>query len=474
MNFKKKLLAGLTVLAGVVGSLMAQETRTLTLIEDYDQKYMCTRVFELKYIQAQDLTPFVLGAVKRYNPESDVQRLNYKYGKKTYLVVSTGVDMMPYVIDMVAKLDRPCDKKDEAGSIVDGDGIYRFVYYTKFRATENMNAVLQNTVSDGKSFVDTSVNMFYWKDSLSDGTTYLKYLKALDRPVPQLNIQLNVYEINENDFTELGVDYISWKNGPGADLLGIGYDWLNFTSVQDFSQWTNSLNAVAKGPASDFTGMGGFMVAPNFDATFLRMLAQKGKAKVATSGQLVVINDFDSDPGNDNFASAKYRLRFTPNYQTIQKDDDRNISIDSLQEEFYFYLRNPTIGFNDAATEAATLMFGWVLNISDQVEQTNTGAPVINQQLMRSWLTLEAGTEKLLTTYTKEHMVKQYNGMPFLGDIPVLKYIFGAAANSKTKTRVFITVKSSPVVPDTSVSEWAGKVITAAELVKEDLKNIDQ
>jgi type II secretory pathway component GspD/PulD (secretin) len=316
--------------------------------------------------------------------------------------------------------------------------------------------------------------MFYWKDSLSDGSTTLKWLKAIDRPVPQVSLRLNVYEINDNDFTELGVDYISWKNGPGADLLGFGYDWTNFTSVTDFSQWENVVNAVTKGPAHNFTGMTGFLVAPQFDATFLRMLTQKGKAKVATSGTLTVVNDYNSDPGSDNFDGAKYRIKFSPSYQNISKDDDRNIGIDTLGEEFYFYLRRPTIGFNEAATQAETVMFGWVMSVKDSVESTNDGANVENQHLMMSSLTLGAGTEKFLGTYTKDHHVKQDNGIPFLNDIPGLKYLFGSTANSKTKTRVFVTVKASPVVPGTNLSEWAGKVVSAAEMVKDDLKAMDK
>lgn len=474
MKLRSKILAGLTLLAGVAGPVMAQETRTLTLIEDYDQKYMCTKVFELKNVKAEDLTPFVVGAVKRYKSESDVQRLNYSVGKKSFLVVSTGVDMMPYVEDMITKLDRPCSQKDANGSIVDGDGIYRFVYYPKFRATANMREVLKLTVSEGANYVDLGTNMFYWKDSLSDGNTQLTWLKALDREIPQLELQMNVYELNENDFIELGVDYISWKNGPGADLLGVGYNFLNFKSVTNYSSWENMVGNVSKGPASSATGVAGFMVAPQFDATFLRMLYQKGRAKVASSGSITVRNDATSDPGDDSYSKADYRIKFVPSLQNITKDSDRNISVSTINDEFYLYFRKPTIGFNDAATEAATIMFGWVLNIKNQVEETNTGTPVYNTNVMRSWLTLDAGTEKLLGSYVKEHKVNQNNGMPFLNDIPGFKYLVGATEDSKTRTIVFVTVKATPVKVGTAVSEWAGKMITAAEMVKEEVNKMDK
>jgi len=471
MKFKTGASASLLLLLGLAATaLRAQDTRTLTLIEDYDQKYMCSRVFELKNVFATDITPFIEGSIKRYNKNSNIQRLCYKLGQKQFIVVSTGVDMMPYVVDMVAKLDRPCSKKDASKSIVDGDGIYRFTYTPKFRATDNMRDVLTLTISDGASYFDPGTNLFYWKDSKSDGETQLKFLKALDRPLPQANICIKAYEINENDFAELGIDYVNWKNGPGASLLGMGYDWTNFTSSDNVSSWTNNLNIVSKGPASSVGGLGGFMVAPQFDATFLRMLNQKGKAKVATSGSIVLVNDASSDPGSNNYSNAKYRLRFTPNYDVIKKDSDQKTSVDAFNENFYFYLRNPTIGCNDEGTKTDIVMFGWVLYIENEIERTNTGTPVINQQFFRSALTIAAGSEKLIGTYTKEHKVKQSNAMPFLGDIPGFKYLTGAFVESKTRSRVFITVEASPVLYDTSLSGWAGKVVEAAELIrKEDI-----
>lgn len=468
MKLNLKTITVLLALLTWGGSLhlMGQETRTLSLIEDYDQKYMCSRVFELKNIKSADITPFIDGSIKRYNTGSNIQRLNYKPTGRQFILVNTGVDMMPYVVDMVAKLDRPCAKKDANNSIVDGDGIYKYTYRPKYRGTENMKDILGLTLNNGVAYFDQNANLFYWKDSKSHGELFLEFLKALDRRVPQVTIALKVYEMNDNEFVELGVDYINWKNGPGASLLGVGYDWTNFTSSENMSSWTNSLNVVSKGPASSLGGIGGFMIAPQFDATFLRMLEQKGKAKVATSGSITVINDASSDPGPNNYSTAKYRLKFVPSVQSIKKDSNQNATIDAFAESIYFYLRKPTIGFNDDGTKPATIQFGWVLNIENTVEKTNTGSPVINQQFFSSWLTIATGSEKLIGTYTKEHLIKQTIGMPYLADIPGAKYLFGTSVDSKTHSRVFITTEITDVPPDHSLSEWAGKVISASEIVK--------
>ena len=95
-----------------------EKTRKIRFIEDDAQDYMVTKVYSLKYIKANDIVPFVLGAVMRYSTNSKVDRINYAAAKQQWLAVTTPVAMMPYVDDMVAKMDRPSKIKDVNGSIV--------------------------------------------------------------------------------------------------------------------------------------------------------------------------------------------------------------------------------------------------------------------------------------------------------------------------------------------------------------------
>ncbi len=477
MKIWKKFI-GAAVLAAVCGStaLFGQEVRTIRLNNDLDQKYMTTKVYELKHMRCDDLTPWVLGAVYRYNVGSTVQRLNYKAGNKQYLVVTTGVDMMPYVDEMVAKMDRPCAQKDSVGSIVDGTGIYDFLYKPKFRSSSDMITFVTDCKSDGPTpTYNAERGIFYWKDSKSDGSTTLEYLQVADRPLPQSTMQINVYEIAENDFVELGLDWIAWKNGPGATLMGWGMDWSQYKSFSDVATDGVGNNLLAD------SGMGmltGFMVAPQFDATFLRMLNQKGKAKVAQSGQLTYVNDYDSaDPGTTAYTTAPYRLRFTPQYGTIQKslDSNMNIAVRSTSPTYEFYLRKPTLCFAEAGDKSNIAMFGWVLRISNSVENGNdvgSGASlsgtnaneVYDYTRFYSDTTMALGTEKLLATYTREQKINQNDGIPYLQDIPGLKYVFGASADITNRTRVFVTVSLTPVQPDANLSPWAGEVVEAAKI----------
>ncbi|MBO5822781.1 MAG: hypothetical protein J6R86_07200, partial [Lentisphaeria bacterium] len=72
--------------AGVLAALSApgaeadappQNVRKIRLIQDDAQDYMVSKIYSLKYTQANDLVPFVSGMVLRYNTNSSVNTIEY-------------------------------------------------------------------------------------------------------------------------------------------------------------------------------------------------------------------------------------------------------------------------------------------------------------------------------------------------------------------------------------------------------------
>lgn len=436
--------------------------RTIVFNEDRRQHYMTSKTYELKYVNAHDLLPYVLGAVKRFDAQSSVQSLDYTAGKKQYLVVSTANALFPYIDEMIAKLDYPSKRIDPAGTVIDGDGITRWVYCPEYRSSEEMNQVVAQTFTggygSGASFFDFATNMFYFKSSKSEGEAYLKFLKELDRPVPQLEVKLNVYVISDNAFRELGIDYVSWKNGPGAKVFNAGWSFNDLSISQNigdlaFDQiFTTGFESLL-GPA------GGFIIAPNIDATFLRMLAQKGKAWSASSGSLTLVND--PAAAAESFDSAAYRLKFSPQFQNIVKDDDQNSGVDAFDgAEYNFYFSAPIVCFGDDAEKGAlTLMGQWYLTVNSLAEVDNLGITSVDSNDFTTNVTLQCGTEKLVAAFDKTVKTEQYNGIPYLGEIPVLKYLVGSESKVDSTFKVFVTLSAKPVILENVPAPTAGKVI---------------
>ena len=156
-----------------------EKVKRIEWLQDNAQKYMSTKIYELRHVRASDITPFVEGAVKRYRTDSRVQRLSYSAGRKEYLIVSTGTAMLPYVDDIIKALDRPSEKVDAMGSNIEGTGISNFVYYTKYRTSEDMKRIINRNILDdnGRAYADIACAMIYWKSSVSKGAQIQKWLR---------------------------------------------------------------------------------------------------------------------------------------------------------------------------------------------------------------------------------------------------------------------------------------------------------
>lgn len=73
--------------------------------------------------------------------------------------------------------------------------------------------------------------------------------------------------------------------------------------------------------------------------------------------------------------------------------------------------------------------------------------------------------EKLLTSWTKDSEVEQTIGVPFLCEVPVLKYIFGYTTKNIDKTHFFLTVTAEFVHPDADIAELSGRMTSLTDLV---------
>ena len=150
----------------------------LRFIQDDAQDRMVSKVYQLKYVQSNDVTPFLLGIVKRYNMNSSVNCIEYGADNTQLLTVTCPVKMMPYVDDFIRKIDRDIkvDGRTPA-DVIRGTAITRAVYRPKFRSGQNMLNVLVNSIIGegpaGSVYAwDANSNQIYWKDN-SSNTQYV-------------------------------------------------------------------------------------------------------------------------------------------------------------------------------------------------------------------------------------------------------------------------------------------------------------
>ncbi len=468
---KKHFTIFLSLALGVSGAsvLAAQdEVRTIRLLQDDGQTEIASKVYELKHVKATDVRPYVEAAVKRYNTKSKVERVNSVPTKQNFLIVSTGEEFLPYVDALIAQIDRP-GKADEFGSVIQGTGVTRIAYTPSYRAAEDIVRILNGAIrsSEGIVYLNKDTNTIYWKDDNGAAQGILAWAKRLDRPVPQVNLQLNYYEVRESTLRDIGLDYLAWKNGPGLNLFEAAYSGGKIFSNEAILELIGAGSQfvdVAKNFSTSW-GYGGFLTAPQFDLSFLRLLQQSGDAKLVANTDITFVNTAIFDDASLN-RYRTYRATLTPDYQNILKDDDdRTQVVTGYAPSLELVVKNPVICFGaspdeidatggiptDAAFYAKNkggVVFQYSLLSKDVVERNNRGVELGNASYTTGSLTLGLGTQKLLSSYVREIEAEQTIGIPFLIKIPYLKYLFGTTTTLHEKVYIIVTAEAKLVHPE--------------------------
>jgi len=475
---EKKIITAVALAVGIAGTGLLygappqeKDIRTIRLLQDDDQVRIVSKVYELKHLKATDVRPFVEAAVKRYSRSSNVERVHYPQAKRQMIIVSTGEDFIPYVDELVAGLDKP-GKPGKSGSLIEGTGITRITYIPNYRAAEDIVRLInEGTIrsSEGRAFLNQDTNTIYWKDDRDKAQITLAWVKYLDRPVPQVNLRLNYYEIRESKLRDIGLDYLAWKNGPGLDIFSAGFDGGKVFSNEAVWQLISGAYKLADLTKNFSTswGYGAFFTAPQFDMSFVRVLQQSGNAKLAAHADLTFVNTavYD-DPALNSHLPKTYTATLTPGYENIRKDDDdRSSIVESGDSTLTLNVFNPVICFGAApdeirangqipSTEAfyaknnGGVVFAYKLASKTVTEKSNRGDELGNTSTVSGELTLGFKTEKLLASYVREQDVEQTVGIPFLVKIPVLKYIFGTTTTIKERTYIIVTAEANLVHPN--------------------------
>lgn len=427
------ILAAAGALALPSGLCAGEKVQKITFVEDDAQKNMASKIYTLKHTKAADVAPFIRSAAVRYCEESHVSTVQDRERNRQMLIVSTGIDMIEHIDKLVAALDRPV--KVVKSSNITGDGIAYGVYQPQYRAAQPMlDIIVKGEVSSGEADsdvrLDTKRNMFYFKDTPATVEDIKAKLAWLDKPVPQVRLELKLYQLRDSDLKDIGIDYLAWKNGPGLNLFSAGYEALNVRTAEKLVELLGKSVDIA-GNAT--WGFGGFYTAPAFDLSFLRILQQNGKATISSSASVIITNNRDRE----------FKVNFAPEYQNISKDEYHASSISvGGDSSLSAVIINPVI----TAGKNGCVNFQCEFINNNVVERNNFGAELTETENISAQTVINFNKEQLLASWNRTGTVEQTVGIPFLCEIPVLKYLFGTTTTNTETNRFFVTVRAVPVV----------------------------
>lgn len=317
---------------------------------------------------------------------------------------------------------------------------------------------------------DPQINAWLVEDAPSGIARLQEALAVHDNPIPNAEIEVTVYEVDVTDDGQIGLDYVSWKNGPGRNLFAIGA----FAEKEKISTLGGGPGALVynsgKGtfglPSNEFesTGRNGAYL---FDvpSAYFDFLAAQGCARVLTRSKLsalcgsVGLLEIAEDIlfyQENQVPDARAGARLAPLdpfgdldqpaggqglVQVTDYPDNRTVvptttsrSLGAVQTGFFLRFL-PVINVEDVFVDL-------FLSFVDLTGFADDGTPVLASRVIDTRLHIPPnGQEITLGSMVRTRRIDSTNKIPWLGDIPVLGFLFGSDSYIDQKNLVVVTMR---------------------------------
>jgi type II secretory pathway component GspD/PulD (secretin) len=353
-------------------------------------------------------------------------------------------------------------------------GSQMFIYMPKYVPARNLAPMIQNmgmNISDvtelwqGQDIVayDSSLNWLIFDVSNYSCYNIASMLKEYDVPIPQIKLNIKVYEIANEDDNRIGLDWQSWKNSQGSSFFSGGGRFRNNW------QATYSGNLpLDKSVGSERTSYYNFN--PRWNTRFLDFLSSKGLAKVAHTGEITIRNSYSgvlsrtygiayintSTPvsnitsNNDNIALVygPYKLLSQMTNKDLKLDQNQDIPVGKGNTQVST-ISNAAFGFvmkvNDVNIGKEETLFNLELSNSSLLGFQSNGTPRISSGNNVSLsISLPNNVDSfIIGGLTKEEVVKSQTGIPYLCDLPYVGWIFGSKSQSIKHSKLIVTASVS-------------------------------
>jgi type II secretory pathway component GspD/PulD (secretin) len=411
-----------------------------------------TKTYVLQNANADEVWDFISNAVDkegghadRYAPGSNPtvhgDQVDQKFSGESLLVVTVPAWLIPYLDETIKQLDRP-------GFNVGAFGNASIFIHPKHRRPSEIAAHLAATTASGRQIfhADDSRNVLYLQDVPSFFALAIAAIKEFDAPPDQIDLSVKIYEIDEQNGRDVGLDWLAFKKAASGGGLDI--------------KWSNGgSNSYSKLGLDSITGELSFN--PNLATEFLNIAADHGRAKILTDTQVTLTNGVKGEVNSTTDIPYVIRgwiggkVADQPNLDSptaTTTDASGNIVVKNFIEGVTLGI-TPTIGSDSVdLTVAAT--------VSSQVGYTpDQNVPIIASSSINSELVVEPGKAALLGGLKRQRSVLERQGLPGLKDIPWVKYLFSHEVSRDRNSQIFVTLLPTKVATNSNAQPPADKAL---------------
>ncbi len=350
-----------------------------------------------------------------------------------------------------------------------GSGSQMFIYMPRFVPAANLLPLIENVgmnVSDvtelwqGQDLVttDSDLNWLIFDVSNYSCENISALLAKYDVPIPQVRLQISVYEVFSENDDRIGIDFQSWKNNEGTDFFSVGGRYRNNWAA--IYGGAGNLNRIYGSERSSF-----FNFNPKWNTRYLDFLISIGKAEVVHTGELSLRNNtggkfsrttriFFSDDSQDvpnalelpSTGVGAYELFSALVNEVITNMSSRELPIGKGKQqiitasgEYGFTMTVDNVSVNQKECRfniklANTSLIGFLSNGAPRISNGN----VVNQNVS---LPFAGEGTFVIGGLNKKEVVESSTGVPWLSDIPYLGYLFSSKSKSLKNSELIVVAK---------------------------------
>ena len=268
-----------------------EDTQVVHFVRDNADPNVITKAYEIKHTDPYELRSYIRAIVQtRKVNESNTNVEAVKYADGSALLLISAEDYRfedtpgaQGFDSIVRELDKP--------KLVSSSGRQTYVYMPRFRSSEDLmemvknvgaysqNEAMNNVGGNDVLMEDPELNLIFFNTAPFSKQNIMDVIKKYDKIEPAIRAKITVYELYAENDTKLGLDFQSWKNNDGINLLSAG---------GRFSQNHNGPD-LFKGANWNKTTY--FQFNPKWNTRYIDFLTSKGKAKVLHTSEITVGNN---------------------------------------------------------------------------------------------------------------------------------------------------------------------------------------
>ncbi|WP_269532471.1 secretin N-terminal domain-containing protein [Chitinimonas sp. BJYL2] len=278
-------------------------------------------------------------------------------------------------------------------------------------------AMLKMMVKTRDMYIDERLNLLVMRDTPEVIEVAERLVAAQDLPQSEVMLDLEVLEISRSDLLDLGIRY---PDSVSATIIGSAADAARNTG--------NGVAGVIKLSELENLNRNNVQVGVGNPTALINLLHRRGNTNLLANPQIRI----------KNRDKAKVHIgEKVPVVTTVNANGVVSESI-SLLEVGLSLEAEPAINLNDEVSIKLNLE---VSSIIDQLT-TKTGlvAYKLGSRKANTSLTLRDGETQMLAGLINRTEQDQRNGIPVLGDLPLLDRLFGSRRTNGEKTEVVLLV----------------------------------